>query len=207
MASDVDIVNLALGRIGHKQRLSSLTDSGVVAAHARNIYTQTRDSLIEQYDWPWAERVEALAPNGEVVPGWDYVYAYPLECLSLKFVCDEAGARAWARQSRTRTGFVTSDPFRLFDTDSGKSIATDLQNAYAVFARRITDATRFSPLFVSALAWAMAPDLGLLLQVDAKTLQMALQMAAISRTDAAAASRNETIDDPPQDARSIQARG
>lgn len=210
MAADVDIANLALGRIGHKQRLSSINDTGVVAAHCRNLYPQKRDEILQSIEWPWAERIQALAGSQEQVPGWGYIYQKPVDCLTLKAVCDEGGARLWSRSvigRETSRQQLPSEPYRLFDSDYGTLVATDVADAYGCMTWRITNTARFPPLFVSALAWAMAVDLGPLLMADQKTIGTAVQMWQAAMREAAAASLNEEGADQTPDARAIRARG
>lgn len=214
MAGAVDIANLALGRIGHSKRLAALTDPGLAAECCASLYPVVRDRLLQQYDWQWAETCVALAVSTASVPGWRYAYAYPERCLRLTAVCDAAGARLYTRPIVWRDGrqyvYPPNEPYRVFhsgDDEDSAVITTDVVEAYAVYVRRVEVVDRYPPLFYDAVAWALAMELSLVLETDPKLATFAQQMAQSTLMDAAAASANESLDDPEPDSPSIRARG
>lgn len=97
-----DVVNLALQRIGYKGRVGNLYDGSAAAKDALDIYAQTRDELLRQNDWGFAERNVNLtllkfAPPGGYIPPltwssqypplpWLFEYAYPNDCLKVRAV-------------------------------------------------------------------------------------------------------------------------
>lgn len=99
-SSPADIVNLALRRIGYELRVGSLLDGSEAANQALDIYAQTRDDLLRQNDWGFAERNVALtvlktAPAGGYFPPtnwsstypplpWAFEYDYPADCLKVR---------------------------------------------------------------------------------------------------------------------------
>src|SRR5687768_489967 len=95
-----DVANLALKRIGYALRVGSLYEGSKAANHFLDIYGQTRDELLRQNDWHFAERnvaatVLKTAPAGGYfdtawdpatnppVP-WGYSYTYPTDCLKVR---------------------------------------------------------------------------------------------------------------------------
>lgn len=104
ISSPADIVNLALGRIGYKGRIGSLYDGSMVAKKALDLFAPTRDALLREGDWHFAQRSATLtllksAPAGGYVPTvrdwnpatdpappWLYEYAYPDDCLKVRIV-------------------------------------------------------------------------------------------------------------------------
>jgi hypothetical protein len=98
-----DAVNAALAHIGYTLRVNSLVDGTHAAAIALTIYGQTRDEILRDGDWGFAERSVAAtllkAAPASYVPGitpWDpanypilnarFEYAYPDDCLKLRSV-------------------------------------------------------------------------------------------------------------------------
>ena len=101
-SSPADVINLALRRIGYRLRVGNLLDGSEAASQALDIYAQTRDELLRQSDWGFAERNTALtvlksAPAGGYFPPnlwssaypplpWSYAYDYPEDCLKVRAV-------------------------------------------------------------------------------------------------------------------------
>lgn len=84
------------------------------------------------------------------VAGWQYAYAEPTDCLRVLEVMPDAdtfGARSimFDRETDALTGL----PIILTNTDQ----------AVIRYTRRITDTSRFSPLFTDALTWLLASKL------------------------------------------------
>lgn len=102
VTSPADVVNLALQRIGYKGRVGNLYDGSAAANDALDIYAQTRDELLRQNDWGFAERNLVLtllkqAPAAYIPPtvwdpaqypppGWLFEYGYPGDCLKVRCV-------------------------------------------------------------------------------------------------------------------------
>lgn len=102
ISSPEDLVNVALGRIGFKASISNIFEGSLAANLALNIYAQTRDELLRQSDWGFAERnlIMSLlkqAPAGGYIPGvttwdpalyppvpWLFEYSYPNDCLKVR---------------------------------------------------------------------------------------------------------------------------
>lgn len=72
MASEVSICNMALFRIGHSQRIDSLSEASVPAELCKQIYPIARDLLIESWDWTFARKRVALASVGDEPTDWDF---------------------------------------------------------------------------------------------------------------------------------------
>lgn len=213
MVAEVDIANLALGRIGHSQVLTSIQESSSASLASRScarLYPIVLDRLLHRGGWPWAERIEPLTPSGTDVIGWGYTYDRPDNCLHVVAVCDAAGAREWSQPVRIdspRWTRLPRPPFRLFDADDNTVICTDVPEAYGVMRWRVENPARFPPLFVNAFADELSAELAPVLKVDAKFTQLALQRAVGSLSEAQAEDLNEAVDDDEFDSASIRARG
>ncbi len=210
MAAEVDIANLALGRIGHTEALSSLTDQNKAGRNSARLYPLARDRAIQLSQPPWTQQIVPLAASLLTVPGWGYVYDYPSDCLHITAVCDAAGARYWSQPVSWREQQqvkLPKPPYQTFDGGGSTVIATDVADAYGVMNMRVTATTRYPPMFISGLAWLLAAELGAALDVDAKLIQTALGMADRELSQAAALSFNESAEDTPPDSPSIRIRG
>ena len=100
--SPADAINVSLRRIGYKLRVASLYDGSKAARSALDIYAQTRDEILRQNDWTFAERNISMtmlkqAPVGGYIPPvtwsttypplpWLFEYAYPTDCLKVRAV-------------------------------------------------------------------------------------------------------------------------
>lgn len=107
--SPADIINLSLRRIGYKlSRVSNLYDGSEPAKAALDIFGQTRDDLLRDGNWDFAQRNVAAtllrqAPTGGYFPPdnwdplvypplpWRYCYEYPDDCLKVRTVKEPGG--------------------------------------------------------------------------------------------------------------------
>lgn len=184
LTNPADIVNAALGRIGYKRRLGSLYDGSEQSARALDIYGQTRDAKLREFDWGFAERDVALtllktAPAGGYTPPlvwsstypilpWKYEYAYPDDMLKL-------------RSLRTTPVFIPEyDPvpivFRIANdnsyTPAQKVILTDLPAAVCVYTGQVIDPTTWEPDFTESLIAALGKRLApVLTSLDAVKME------------------------------------
>ena len=76
MASEVDICNLALARLGDNATVASIDppEGSAQAEHCARFYAIARDSLLEMHAWKFATRRVQLAKL--TVPSWDWSFAY-----------------------------------------------------------------------------------------------------------------------------------
>lgn len=148
MASDVDISNLALSHIGERAEVITIVppfDSAEEQQCGR-FYPLARDQLLEMHPWTFAMRRAALAALESDNPAWLYAYQVPADCLKPRAVlanetCDDA----------------TGDDFIVETNGAGnKVIYTNRESAVLRYTRALTDTTRFSPMFVAALARKLA---------------------------------------------------
>lgn len=100
--SPEDVINVALTRIGYKNRIVNIYEGSEAARAALRIYAQTRDELLRAVDYGFSERTVTLellkqAPAGGYFPPnvwsttfpplpWIFEYAYPDDCLKVRAV-------------------------------------------------------------------------------------------------------------------------
>lgn len=161
MASEVDIINLALSRLGDSATVSSISppEGSAQAEHAARFYPIARNALLELHPWGFATRRNPLAQLTANASTWDFAYAMPAGMLAPLSVLP---VDATDDANDTQAYVIESD-------DGGARILyTDQANAVLRYTALVTDTTRFSPLFIDALAWLLASHLaGPLLKGDA----------------------------------------
>lgn len=169
MASEVDIANLALGHLGDTATVASLNppEGSAQAEHCARFYPIARDSLLEMHTWGFATKRTTLALLGSAWPEWAYCYAQPSDALNLLAVLDPEAAsdysvtipQPYAQIGTVNTGqgLYTPQPFSAETLDDGTNVIyTNQENATLRYTAKVTDTTKFSPLFVDALAWYLA---------------------------------------------------
>jgi hypothetical protein len=218
MASQTEVVNIALGRIGITRRLADvLTDTTKEALQARLIYDTALDETLRSFPWNFALTSVALAETAEavVIPGYEVQYQYPTGCVMAHAVCDEDGLRqtyeAWATSWESTRMAPPRYPFRVALHPDGdrRVILTDLEDAYLIYTARVTDTSVWDALFTSAFAWKLAYELAMPL-VEGSEGQRRQQQAAQGYFNAVqsamAQSFNESVEDERPQSPSILAR-
>lgn len=187
MASEVDIANLALGHLGDDATVASFDppEGSPQAEHCAHFYPIARDTLLEEYAWTFATVTEPLVLLGPAVDGWTYSYALPNLCLKVLSV--------YTPGNRNDDDPL---PFELETMADGQLILlTDVPNAIIRYTRKITDSSRFSPLFTETLSWLLASMLaGPILKGDtgvkAGTSAYQIFIARLGRSTSSDANKN-----------------
>lgn len=182
--SDVaDVLNLALVRIGYKDRVGSIWEGSDQAKNALDVYSQTRDAVLMDGDWQFCERSVSLtlqksAPVGGYIGNWDpttnpilpwaFQYAWPTDCLKVRA--------------------IRGQPLFLLDPDpqpvlyatpndpllSAKVIVTNVPNAILTYAGQVTNPADWTALFVETMAAELGRRLApVLMNMDAAKFEAA----------------------------------
>lgn len=171
MTSTVSICNLALSNIG-KDNIQALNDAGPEAKACRQFYEHVRDMLLQAYPWRWAGKTQSLAEVTNDKPGaWGYAYQRPTDCLKVRYV------RPQYSETDIEIGDAKLDAFGVMHEIEGDRIYTDISPAFLRYTYRVTDPTKFPPLFVEALAWHLAVRLAMPLTRDPKVRADAFTIA------------------------------
>lgn len=151
MASEIDIVNLALARLGDVANVSSIDppEGSAQADHAARFYPIARDGLLDLIDWKFAIRRVDLAVLDTDVHGWAFSYAKPANCIKILAVLPQNAGQDQA-----------SEAYETETNDLGAEIIlSDTEQAVARYTYRVTDTGKFPPLFVEGLSWLLASHL------------------------------------------------
>jgi hypothetical protein len=138
MASQVDIVNMALMKFGNIS-IQSISDSTPQARAAAVLWSIVRDELLFSYPWKFAMKRETLDTPSVTEPEFEYDYKYtlPADCL-----------RVWELYN-TDANYVV---------EGGELYCSD-DEIYLKYTAQITDVTMFPPSFVASLACKLAAEL------------------------------------------------
>lgn len=182
--SEVSICNQALSRAGSTQTITSFADQSNEAAQCGIWYPQLRDTMLNEFPWPWARGYAALAMvagpeiNGQRANAeWIRAYRYPSDCLKIRALLPTQAATGSTTPVFSGDGdewWLKPDgrpypyPYTLSQDDTGRLILTDaVGTGYGltcVYTRAVSDPSQFAADFADALAWRLAADLCAALQ-------------------------------------------
>lgn len=176
MASEVDICNLALARIGEGANVTAIKppDGSAEAAYCARFLPLARNALLEMHPWSWAQRRASLADLSAAVtvpPTWRYAYAVPSNCVRILSIrdpnasYDEVGA-----DYQTEIGD---------DVSSSRVVYANVVAPVMHYVDLVTDPTRFSPLFTMALTYELASMLAGVLIKGADGMSKAREMIVL----------------------------
>lgn len=168
VSSPADVINAALVRLGYKLRVGSLYDGSYAAKKALDCYGQTRDALLNQGDWGFAERNTLLtllkqAPPGGYIPPllwspaypplpWFFEYAYPSDCLRIRSV----KPTPIIIPNMDPQPYIFSEDNDTSLTPPARVILCNVPNAILVYVGQETDVTLYNVGFTEALIAALA---------------------------------------------------
>lgn len=186
MSSIVSICNLALSNLG-KDNISALTDTGAEARACNQFYDHVRDTLLQVYPWNFAGKTASLAEvTNDKAGQWLYAYRRPTDCLKIRYLRPQYVADDPKDYSAAQT-----DAFGFAHEVEGQTIYCDLSPAFLRYTCRLTDPTKYSPMFIEAMSWHLAVRLAMPLTRDPKIRADAYQLAMATQNQAAASDANE----------------
>jgi hypothetical protein len=184
MTSQVDICNMALGQIVQNTAITGIdppSPPGVASRSCAQLYQTQVDATFRAAHWNCA-RFQAAGtllaarrgtpqnPSGalpEPPQPWLYMYAYPADCLLVRFVFPLCNTPSVAAPVMTNVGINylpiirTSLPFvpaSALDADSNriKVILTNCPQAQLVYTGRLADPDLWDPALINAAVGVMA---------------------------------------------------
>jgi len=208
VATQLEIVNKALARLGIKKPLTALTDDRAEATQASNFWTPTVKELLELFDWPWAAKYAVLSESTTALSTdvWGYTYDLPADCVAARLIY--TGTRVPNSEERI--------PYDLEwnDDDSITSLRCDVAPVadespllrYTVDFSSSANAAKFPPLFADAVAWTIARELAVPLEVDARLAEITMVKADLALSRAIAASLRQRQEDGSPDGSTASSR-
>lgn len=196
MASETDICNLALIRIGQGSRIAALDEESEPASLCQFLLPLMREDTLRSAPWPFAcRRVELALVEEDPSTDWSFSYRLPSGCMRAIRILPNDG-----RNSRTRI------PFEVEGDDTAGLVYTDEVDPVLHYVAAIDDPTLYPADFVDALAWRLAMELAEPLARDAGRRENAERQWKRSLERAEANAANETIPRPEPDSGLLDAR-
>lgn len=211
--TEIVIANMALSRAGVLRplpagdgTLANSTDGSIELQACQLWYPICRDRCLEGFPWPFARAFATLtlADDGtdEIwEEEWANAYNLPADCLrAWRFVTDRHAAVL-----STGCGlayYVPQDdarPFVIREHGGAQVILTDVEEADAdlEYTKQVTDPTRFSFTFASALAYLLGSEVSEPLSVSPERAERLRQLYLMEGAKAASQAANE--EQPPED--------
>lgn len=211
MASEVQICNLALSRVGAR-RISALSENTKEARECNKIFADTRDAVLAAHDWGFARKHATLATVATpTYPGWDYAYAYPVDCLAARRIKDDTGSLSQVAynsdEERYRNVGKVEFEIRATAALDGKVVLTNQDDAVLIYTARVTDPNVFSVEFIDAFAYRLASDLAVPLRADTRKSDTHFRKYMLLIGSAKASSANEGYEKPDSGSSFVNARG
>lgn len=220
MATDVDIANEALGKIGTRNTIASLAENSNEAKRVNQFFAQTRDEVLQKAHWGFARAVKALtlykqAPGtpGSVstdiqwsnlypMPPWLYSYKWPetdpTNALQIQAIVPVLSTYSYPFILAAATAFeIGSDLVAAVDD---RVILTNQRDAIAIYTKRITNPLLFQPLFINAFSSALAGKIAGPLTGDKDLAKLMFGLANDSIMTARAEDANQGLTVIDQDA-------
>lgn len=191
---------MALSHIGSEARVSSISppDGSVEAGHCASFYDAARTEMIEPGNWAFALKRAELAQVTNLDMGWLYAYALPSNCMrALRVLRQNTAVNVFAPD-----GYVAAadDSDSAEFTIEGEILYCNQPDAVLVYVVDVTDTTKFTPSFTTALGYLLASYLaGPIIKgndgmrVGDALRQRAMTAAEVSATASANASSHQDV--------------
>lgn len=208
MAAVVDIINLALGHIGDRATVSSIDppEGSAQADHAAQFWPIARDEALAEFDWRFASTTTSLAALDDSLqndPRWTYAYGLPADFLVARALVNETGSIFMLEPDDPNydTGTLADGTPVFFSQYTDQALR---------YTRRVSDPSRYSPKFVTAISYLMASYLaGPVIKGRTGTQTAIAMRAAWTRLSAEAAvtDANQHHGAPQRTPAGLRARG
>lgn len=142
MASEVQIANLALQKLG-AARIVSLTDDNRNARSCNACYQPMRDAELRAHPWSFAVKRAQLSPDA-TPPPFDFTYQFSLPSDCLRVLLPDDVDLDWKIEGRK---ILSGNPL---NTVNGGAVLN------LVYIWQITDANQFDTTFIDMVACRMA---------------------------------------------------
>lgn len=170
MASDVDIYNLALSRLGQEPSVNSINphDNSVEASIGAWAYPMALKAMLELHDWNFATTRKNGSPITNPSSTWKYAYAKPSDALRISRILPSNAVSDYIVTPVEQTGLSgiygsatpTTTERHSFaietDVNGNELIFTNVEDAVIVYIREVSNPAKFSGTFTEALAWMLA---------------------------------------------------
>lgn len=199
MATDVDIGNMALSKLGTRATIADLTENSTEARQINLWYATVRDDLQSLLDWNYNRVTQALAASGTPPARWAASYAYPSDCLKIWRI--DFGGTCWNYGDPVI-------PFEIASDGTNQLLLCNDTATEVVFAQRVSDSARFTPSFILAFVDCLAAAVALPItqKLDLAMRLQGIAQGHVEKAMAASANEQATNQSTPM-AESLRVRG
>lgn len=188
MASLVAICNLALSHLGVRDSIAALDEGSTEARICNANLSDVRDTLLGDFNWNFARRVETLALRAETAPtGWTYAYSVPNKCIRFRGI--------WLGPAPLNVPPPRWELASIADVNGNdvSAILTNTASAEGLYTRQIENPELFSRGFTLALAWRLAEAVALPLTNKESIYERTAKLALVKVNEGAVMDANEGV--------------
>lgn len=216
--SQTGIANIALGRIGARNTITSVNENSPNAVKVLQVWDTVFQEVLSERDWKFAKTRVALALS-TATPLYAWKFAWLLPSDFLRFVRPQKRPRdhrfffwgwspeGWGWYHKEDPPFWPMVPYKVeaVNTAATGQPATYVQcaitnfdgcggtiSAMITYIRLITDYTQLMPGFVNCLAWRLAKELAIPITEDKQKFELCEDQYKQSLNSAEA--QNECLD-------------
>ena len=147
MVSTVDVVNVALRRVGASRIISpTLAEDSASANVANDLFDEVLDDLLRQHAWNFATKRAKLAQLSET-PTFEFDHAYTMPTGWIRTV-----------SVHPNSGGAGTMLYREEQLDDKRVIVTSADEVYLRYIARIEDPNLWPPDFRNAISMTLARD-------------------------------------------------
>lgn len=193
------LCNKALGRVGYKSLIASLTENTDAARLCSMFYGGAVATTLREFPWNWATKYAVLTASGVTPPSsWAYAYLVPADCIFAREIVT-VGHRLIRNEQRI--------PFEIaWGTGGVNTLYTDQPSAELHYTTNSVAEAQFDDTFKDALVWLLAAEIGPSLGLAPKDAMLMRQSFRTVISIAQARSMNEGFDGQEPDCEFITAR-
>ena len=192
----LQLCNQALAHLGITTEITSLSDGSREADACARYLPMSLDDVLREWSWPFANVVELLSQMGQTIITWDYLYTYPTSAVTIHAVFDEGS---------TDTRFQKDYEITYLEGTT-LAIASNLDDAYVEYTKRVTNAEIWDAKFTKALSYYLAASMAKQLTGDDKVATGLMQIYGGYIAEAKRTSGAEKLKQPEQKQGYVDAR-
>lgn len=211
MITQVDICNMAMGRLGISRFISSIDERSNEARICKQFYDIVRDRTLTKTTPGFANCYADLQDIGTPPDEWAYRYRYPSDCLKLlkiMYLVDSSVTYYDSYGNPTYPLPLPTIPHEIVADEPSNSLAilTNISPIRAKYTKRVTNEVLFSQAFINAFAWGLAVELAAPLSASPNYASQATVAFNLAVSEAIADSQNEQSQEQQPESAFITAR-
>lgn len=198
--TQVEIVNVALTKMGHTSRIASIGENSEEARAASAVWDYLLAQTLSYHEWRFARKRASLSTVGTPSEAWEYRYALPTDCVLPIMIEDDLKQRhpddkvAWTQLVDTSTGSPV------------QAIETDEPDAELVYIYKHETVEFWPPHFVNAFIWQLAAELAMPITSEPVIADRIINRAMLEMTKAISIDLRQSEQQAPLDSTFITSR-